>query len=97
VNEGLYLFSSSIDPYSGDVFHQPPLLLALFSLLPIQSIWFRALFWTGIDVSCGWLTGEIFERAEKVDLLSNNLSEREEVVEVRRNRVKDLKPNVIMM
>lgn len=34
VQEGLYLYNHNVSPYQGGVFHQAPLLLPLFSLLP---------------------------------------------------------------
>jgi phosphatidylinositol glycan class U len=34
VQEGLYLYNHDVSPYQGGVFHQAPLLLPLFSLLP---------------------------------------------------------------
>ncbi|KAJ5090665.1 hypothetical protein N7532_009349 [Penicillium argentinense] len=38
LQEGLYLYTRNVSPYDGGVFHQAPLLLPLFSLLPgVQS------------------------------------------------------------
>ncbi|CAI7626752.1 unnamed protein product [Penicillium pancosmium] len=34
LQEGLYLYTRNVSPYDGGVFHQAPLLLPLFSLLP---------------------------------------------------------------
>ncbi|SPO02421.1 related to cell division control protein CDC91 [Cephalotrichum gorgonifer] len=34
LQEGLYLYNHNVSPYQGGVFHQAPLLLPLFSLLP---------------------------------------------------------------
>jgi phosphatidylinositol glycan class U len=34
VQEGLFLYTHNVSPYDGGVFHQAPLLLPLFSLLP---------------------------------------------------------------
>lgn len=34
VQEGLYLYNHNVSPYHGGIFHQAPLLLPLFSLLP---------------------------------------------------------------
>ncbi|KAF4311534.1 gpi transamidase component pig-u [Botryosphaeria dothidea] len=34
LQEGLYLYTHNVSPYDGGVFHQAPLLLPLFSLLP---------------------------------------------------------------
>ncbi|KAF2671566.1 putative GPI transamidase component PIG-U [Microthyrium microscopicum] len=37
LQEGLFLYSHNVSPYDGGVFHQAPLLLPLFSLLPEPS------------------------------------------------------------
>jgi hypothetical protein len=37
VQEGLFLYTHNVSPYDGGVFHQAPLLLPLFSLLPDPS------------------------------------------------------------
>lgn len=34
VQEGLYLYNHNVSPYNGGIFHQAPLLLPFFSLLP---------------------------------------------------------------
>ncbi|ORY34468.1 PIG-U-domain-containing protein [Rhizoclosmatium globosum] len=34
LKEGIHLFRNNIDPYEGGPFHQPPLILALFHILP---------------------------------------------------------------
>jgi phosphatidylinositol glycan class U len=34
VQEGLFLYTHNVSSYDGGVYHQPPLLLPLFSLLP---------------------------------------------------------------
>ena len=34
MQEGLYLYNHNVSPYNGGIFHQAPLLLPLFSLLP---------------------------------------------------------------
>jgi phosphatidylinositol glycan class U len=34
VQEGLFLYNHNVSPYDGGVFHQAPLLLPVFSLLP---------------------------------------------------------------
>jgi phosphatidylinositol glycan class U len=34
VQEGLYLYNHNVSPYDGGVYHQAPLLLPLFSLIP---------------------------------------------------------------
>jgi phosphatidylinositol glycan class U len=37
VQEGLFLYNHNVSPYDGGVYHQAPLLLPLFSLLPNSS------------------------------------------------------------
>ena len=37
VQEGLFLYNHNVSPYDGGVYHQAPLLLPLFSLLPSSS------------------------------------------------------------
>jgi len=39
LQEGLFLYTHNVSPYDGGVFHQAPLLLPLFSLLPDPSKW----------------------------------------------------------
>lgn len=34
VQEGVFLYTHSVSPYDGGIYHQAPLLLPLFSLLP---------------------------------------------------------------
>jgi phosphatidylinositol glycan class U len=37
VQEGVFLYTHNVSPYDGGVYHQAPLLLPLFSLLPNPS------------------------------------------------------------
>lgn len=39
VQEGLFLYNHNVSPYDGGVFHQAPLLLPFFSLLPSYATW----------------------------------------------------------
>lgn len=39
MQEGLFLYDRGLDPYDGGIFHQAPLLLPLFSLLPSPATW----------------------------------------------------------
>lgn len=54
MQEGLFLYERGLDPYDGGIFHQAPLLLPLFSLLPSASTWIGRLIsivlYTGLDV-----------------------------------------------
>ncbi|KAK6349190.1 hypothetical protein TWF730_009941 [Orbilia blumenaviensis] len=38
LQEGIYLYTHGVSPYDGGVFHQAPLLLSLFSILPPSTI-----------------------------------------------------------
>lgn len=52
VQEGLFLYNHNVWPYDGGVYHQAPLLLPLFSLLPDVKVWpiFTALLYTVVDI-----------------------------------------------
>lgn len=54
MQEGLFLYDRGLDPYDGGIFHQAPLLLPLFSLLPSPSLWAgriaSILLYTALDV-----------------------------------------------
>lgn len=52
VQEGLFLYNHSVSPYDGGVYHQAPLLLPLFSLLPSFVSWpvFTYLLYIAIDL-----------------------------------------------
>lgn len=52
VQEGLYLYNHNVSPYHGGVFHQAPLLLPLFSLLPDFSAYpiFTHLLYIAVDI-----------------------------------------------
>ncbi|KAI6860054.1 hypothetical protein KC318_g21398, partial [Hortaea werneckii] len=39
LQEGVFLYERGLDPYDGGIFHQAPLLLPIFSLLPASSTW----------------------------------------------------------
>lgn len=39
MQEGLFLYINNVSPYDGGVYHQAPLLLPLFSLLPDLKTW----------------------------------------------------------
>ncbi|MCJ1224748.1 hypothetical protein MMC12_001393 [Toensbergia leucococca] len=48
LQEGLYLYTHNVSPYDGGVFHQAPLLLPLFALLP--SPFFTNLLYIALDI-----------------------------------------------
>ncbi|KAG5999956.1 hypothetical protein E4U43_001758 [Claviceps pusilla] len=52
LQEGLFLYNHNVWPYDGGVFHQAPLLLPLFSLLPDVKTWpiFTSILYILIDV-----------------------------------------------
>ena len=54
VQEGLFLYDHGLDPYDGGIFHQAPLLLPLFSLLPSRATALgrlvSVLLYTSLDV-----------------------------------------------
>ncbi|KAI8719450.1 hypothetical protein NCS52_00725700 [Fusarium sp. LHS14.1] len=52
LQEGLFLYTNNVSPYDGGVFHQAPLLLPLFSLLPDVKVWpiFTHLLYIAVDL-----------------------------------------------
>lgn len=52
VQEGLFLYNHNVWPYDGGVYHQAPLLLPLFSMLPNVKAWpiFTALLYIAVDL-----------------------------------------------
>ncbi|KAK5109094.1 hypothetical protein LTR62_007551 [Meristemomyces frigidus] len=54
LKEGSFLYERGLDPYDGGIFHQAPLFLSLFSLMPDPSFWIgrlvSILLYTGLDV-----------------------------------------------
>ncbi|KAF4125071.1 GPI-anchor transamidase subunit U, partial [Geosmithia morbida] len=52
LQEGLFLYNHNVWPYDGGVYHQAPLLLPLFSLLPDVKTWpiFTALLYILVDL-----------------------------------------------
>ncbi|EMC94890.1 hypothetical protein BAUCODRAFT_73965 [Baudoinia panamericana UAMH 10762] len=54
LQEGLFLYQRGLDPYNGGIFHQAPLLLPLFSLLPSPAFasgtLLSVLLYTGLDL-----------------------------------------------
>ncbi|KAI9171681.1 Phosphatidylinositol glycan anchor biosynthesis class U protein [Paramyrothecium foliicola] len=52
LQEGLFLYNNNVSPYDGGVYHQAPLLLPLFSLLPDVKSWpiFTALLYIAVDI-----------------------------------------------
>lgn len=52
MQEGLFLYNHNVWPYDGGVYHQAPLLLPIFSLLPDVKTWpiFTALLYILVDI-----------------------------------------------
>ena len=52
MQEGLFLYDHNVWPYDGGVYHQAPLLLPLFSLLPDATAWpiFTSLLYILVDL-----------------------------------------------
>lgn len=52
VQEGLFLYNHNVSPYDGGVYHQAPLLLPLFSLLPSFASWpvFTYILYIAVDL-----------------------------------------------
>ncbi|KAF8491028.1 GPI transamidase subunit PIG-U [Gautieria morchelliformis] len=61
LREGVYLFKHGIDPYSGGVFRQSPILLSLFStILPLSPALLSPLLWTLCDGIGAWSLSRIW-------------------------------------
>lgn len=66
VQEGLFLYNHNVWPYDGGVYHQAPLLLPLFSLLPDVKTWpiFTAILYILVDLLSGAALLKIAESGE---------------------------------
>lgn len=66
VQEGLFLYNHNVWPYDGGVYHQAPLLLPLFSLLPDLKSWpiFVNLLYILIDLVSAAALVQIAESGE---------------------------------
>ncbi|KAH8104708.1 PIG-U-domain-containing protein [Cristinia sonorae] len=72
LQEGLYLFSKGIDPYSGGVFRHSPLFLALFStVIPLTNIT-AALLWTASDAISAWALVRIWRARQRIQRSSRD-------------------------
>ncbi|XP_077982983.1 GPI-anchor transamidase component PIGU-like [Glandiceps talaboti] len=66
VVEGLALFESGISPYSGDVFHETPLILLIFHYIKsISSAWIPMIF-VLLDLYIAWLLRNIVNSASRL-------------------------------
>ncbi|KAI6374798.1 hypothetical protein MCOR25_003062 [Pyricularia grisea] len=66
LQEGLFLYNHNVSPYDGGVYHQAPLLLPLFSLLPDAATYpiFTALLYIAVDLFCADALLQIAESGE---------------------------------
>ncbi|KAH7018360.1 GPI transamidase subunit PIG-U [Microdochium trichocladiopsis] len=64
--EGLYLYNHNVSAYDGGVYHQAPLLLPLFSVLPDPQAWpvFTYLLYIGIDLLSAHALSRISDSGE---------------------------------
>ncbi|KAI5251669.1 GPI transamidase-like protein component PIG-U [Aureobasidium subglaciale] len=62
LREGLFLYNHGLSPYDGGVFHQAPLLLPLFSLLPDPTRYplVTVLLYTLVDLASAYALMQIF-------------------------------------
>ena len=58
LQEGIFLHQRGLSPYDGGVYHQPPLLLALFEAIPSYVLF------TGLDILNGFTLKTIAERVD---------------------------------
>ncbi|KAJ7095734.1 GPI transamidase subunit PIG-U [Mycena belliarum] len=66
LQEGIYLFKNGIEPYSGGVFRQSPLFLALFTtVLPTSRI-VASITWTLCDAVGAWALIQIWRARQRV-------------------------------
>jgi len=63
VQEGLFLYTHNVSPYDGGVYHQAPLLLPLFSLLPDPSYhpFATNVLFTVVDLLSAYVLAQIVE------------------------------------
>lgn len=66
VLEGLYLYNHNVSPYDGGVYHQPPLLLPLFSVLPDPQAWpiFTNMLYITVDLLSAHALSRIADSGE---------------------------------
>ncbi|PHH83978.1 hypothetical protein CDD83_2689 [Cordyceps sp. RAO-2017] len=66
LQEGLFLYNHNVSPYDGGVYHQAPLLLPLFSLLPDVKHWpiFTSLLYIAVDLLCADALASIADSGE---------------------------------
>ncbi|TCD62991.1 hypothetical protein EIP91_006150 [Steccherinum ochraceum] len=72
LQEGLYLFSQGIDPYSGGIFRHSPLYLAIFSTaIPLTKLT-TAFLWTASDAVSAWALVRIWRARQRLSSSSRD-------------------------
>jgi phosphatidylinositol glycan class U len=68
VQEGVFLYTHNVSPYDGGVYHQAPLFLPLFSLLPSPAEQPLAtnLLYTVVDLLSAFAIAQIAESGQNV-------------------------------
>ena len=66
VQEGAFLYDRGLDPYTGDIFSQSPLLLAVLACLPAHEA-ASALLFTAFDLIGAWLLVGLARRKRRQD------------------------------
>ncbi|RUS14551.1 GPI transamidase-like protein component PIG-U [Endogone sp. FLAS-F59071] len=66
MTEGLYLFQSHVPPYDGGVFHQSPILLALFQLLNFLPPLAVPVMYALTDLTIAWLLTDITAKKQAI-------------------------------
>ncbi|KAJ7781767.1 GPI transamidase subunit PIG-U [Mycena maculata] len=66
LQEGIYLFKNGIDPYSGGVFRQSPLFLALFTTVLPTSRTACSIIWTLCDAIGAWALVQLWRARQRV-------------------------------
>ena len=65
VQEGLFLYTHNVSPYDGGVFHQAPLLLPLFALIPSPIFpALTSLLYVALDILCAEALIQIADSGE---------------------------------
>ncbi|KAI8097809.1 GPI transamidase subunit PIG-U [Gilbertella persicaria] len=67
LTEGIYLYNNNVPPYDGGVFHQPPLLLCLFSFLMTLPSFTVPVLYSIIDILIAYALASITQIKQKRD------------------------------
>jgi phosphatidylinositol glycan class U len=68
VQEGVFLYTHNVSPYDGGVYHQAPLLLPLFALLPNSTSYpiATSVLYTLVDLLSAYAIGQIANSGQNV-------------------------------